>query len=85
MPFSHCRLIIILLSYFCPNPNLTWSLSILLFYNISLVFFFNNNEVFFFINIYLDSLQLALKYLKDTEVDIHNVLVITGDFNIRDS
>jgi len=27
MPFSHCRLIIILLSYICPNPNPTWSLS----------------------------------------------------------
>jgi len=29
------------------------------------------------INIYSDSLQLALKYLKDTEVDVHNVLVMT--------
>jgi len=37
------------------------------------------------INIYSDSLQLALKYLKDTEVDTHNVLIMTGDFNIRDS
>ena len=37
------------------------------------------------INIYLDSFQSALKYLKDTEVDIYNVLIIIGDFNIRDS
>jgi len=28
---------------------------------------------------------LALKYLKDTEVNINNVLIMTGDFNIRDS
>ena len=36
-------------------------------------------------NIYLDSFHSALKYLKDTEVNIDNVLVMTGDFNIRDS
>ena len=53
--------------------------------NISLVSFFNNNSVFYLINIYLDSSQIALKYLRDTEVDIQNVLVMTGDFNIRDN
>jgi len=37
------------------------------------------------INVYSDSFQLALKYLKDTEVDISNVIIMTGDFNIRDS
>ena len=36
-------------------------------------------------NIYSDSSHIALKYLKDIEVNIDNVLVITGDFNIRDS
>ena len=36
-------------------------------------------------NIYSDSSHTALKYLKDTEVNIKNVLLITGDFNIRDS
>jgi len=36
-------------------------------------------------NIYSDSSHIALKYLKDTEVNIDNTLVITGDFNIRDS
>ena len=36
-------------------------------------------------NIYSDSSHLALKYLKDIEVSIDNVLVMTGDFNIRDS
>jgi len=28
---------------------------------------------------------LALKYLKDTEVNVYNLLIMTGDFNIRDS
>jgi len=36
-------------------------------------------------NIYSDSSHLALKYLKDTEVNINNPLIMTGDFNIRDS
>ena len=36
-------------------------------------------------NIYSESSHLALKYLKDIEVNIDNVLVMIGDFNIRDS
>ena len=36
------------------------------------------------INIYSDEYQLVLKYLKNTEVNICNVLVLTGNFNIRD-
>jgi len=36
-------------------------------------------------NIYSDSSQIALKYLKDTEVNLQNVLVMTGNFNIWDS
>ena len=36
-------------------------------------------------NVYSDSSHLALKYLKDTEVNINNLLIMTGDFNIRDS
>ena len=47
--------------------------------------FFNNGDIFFIINIYLDDNQSALKYLKDTEAKITNFLIITGDFNIRDS
>ena len=37
------------------------------------------------INIYSDSSQSALKYLKDTESNIHNVIIMMDDFNIRDS
>ena len=29
--------------------------------------------------------QIALKYFKDTKVNINNVLIMTRDFNIRDS
>ena len=36
------------------------------------------------INVYSDDHQAAFKYLKDTEANIHNVLIMVGDFNIRD-
>ena len=36
-------------------------------------------------NIYSDSSYSALKYLKDTEVNISNLLIMTSDFNIRNS
>jgi len=49
------------------------------------VSFFNHGLVHFLINIYLDSSQLALKYLKNTEVNIGSILTMTGDFDIRDS
>ena len=41
--------------------------------------------ILFLINIYFNSSQLALKYLKNTEVNISNILIMNGDFNIRDS
>jgi len=47
--------------------------------------FFNNSTIFFMINIYLDSDQSTLKYIKDTEANLQNVLIMTGDFNIKDS
>ena len=53
--------------------------------DISLIFFFNNNSIFFLINIYSDLSQIALKYLKDTEVIINNILIMVGDFNIHDN
>ena len=36
-------------------------------------------------NVYSDLSHAALKYLKDTEVCIQNLLIMTGDFNIHDS
>ena len=55
------------------------------FKDILLVLFFNNNNVFWLINVYSDSSHSALKYLKDTEINIQNLLIMTGDFNIHDS
>ena len=52
--------------------------------DINLISFFNDNTYFFILNIYSDSSHTALKYLKDTEVNIDNVLIMTGDLNIRD-
>ena len=53
--------------------------------DILLVSFSNNSDIFFLMNIYFDSSHLALKYLKDTKVNIQNFLVMTGDFNIHDN
>ena len=44
--------------------------------------FFNNSLIFFMIN---DDDYSALKYLKNTEANICNVLIMVGNFNIRDS
>ena len=46
--------------------------------------FLNNSSIFYIINIYSDNHQTALKYLKDTEANLHNVLVMTENFNIKD-
>ena len=53
--------------------------------NINIISFSNNGRCHYILNIYSDSSHTALKYLKDTEVNINNVLLMTGDFNIRDS
>jgi len=36
-------------------------------------------------NVYSDSSHSALKYLKDSEANIPNLLIMTGNFNIHDS
>jgi len=46
--------------------------------------FFDSSFIYFIINVYSDNQQLALKYLKNTEVNINNVLIMTSNFNIRD-
>jgi len=53
--------------------------------DINIISFTNNDICHYILNIYSDSSHSALKYLKDTEVNINNVLLMTGDFNIRDS
>ena len=52
--------------------------------DILLISFFSKNVCYFIMNIYSDSSYSALKYLKDTKVNINNLLIMTGDFNIRD-
>ena len=59
--------------------------NILNYRDIFCISFSNQGSIFFMINVYSDLSQLALKYLKDTEVNIPNVIIMTGDFNIRDS
>ena len=53
--------------------------------DISCVFFFNQGSIYYLLNIYSNASQMALKYLKDTEANINNIFIMTGDFNIRDS
>jgi len=53
--------------------------------DVSLISFSNNNTCFYILNVYSDLSHTALKYLKDTEANINNVVLMTGDFNIRDS
>ena len=53
--------------------------------NIGRISFINNDGCHYILNVYSDSSHSALKYLKDTEANIDNVLLMTGDFNIRDS
>ena len=54
-------------------------------WDILLAFFFNDNVIYWVMNIYSDFSHSVLKYLKDTEVNIPNLLIMTGNFNIRDS
>ena len=43
------------------------------------------NYNFWLMKVYSDSSHLALKYLKDTEANIQNLLIMTSNFNIYDS
>ena len=53
--------------------------------DILLASFFNNSDIFWLMNVYSDASHSTLKYIKDTEVNIQNLLIMAGDFNIRDS
>jgi len=52
---------------------------------ILLTSFFINNELFWIMNIYSNSSHFAIEHLKDMEINICNLLIITGDFNICDN
>ena len=53
--------------------------------DILLLSFLNNGDSFWIMNIYSDSSHSVIKYLKDTELNIRNLLIMTGDFNIHNS
>jgi len=53
--------------------------------DILFISFFINNVCSYIMNIHSDASHSALKYFKNTEVSINNLLIMTGDFNIRDS
>ena len=52
--------------------------------DILLISFFINNICSFIMNIYSDASHSTLKYLKNTEMNINNLLIMTSNFNIRD-
>ena len=53
--------------------------------DMNLLFLFNYDIMCFLVNVYSDNHQSALKYLKNTEVNLNNILIMTVDFNIRDN
>ena len=54
-------------------------------HDINLIFFFNHSIICFILNIHSDDHQNILKYLKNTEINLKNILIIIGDFNIRNN
>jgi len=53
--------------------------------DINVIDFHNGQDINFIINVYSDSNQTALQILWNNTNNIGNTVVITGDFNIRDS
>ena len=53
--------------------------------NILLLSFFNRGECHFLMNIYSDDRHSAVKFILDQIIDIHNLLCMGKDFNIRDA
>ena len=53
--------------------------------DINIISFFNYSIICLILNIYSDDHQNTLKYLKNTKVNLNNILIIIEDFNIRDN
>jgi len=53
--------------------------------DINILLFYNCQDINFVINVYSDSDQIAIWALQDCTRDIRNMVVMTEDFNIRDS
>jgi len=50
--------------------------------DINLVFLLINNRCSYILNVYSDNSQTATSFLQDHELNIKNILIMTGDFNI---
>jgi len=53
--------------------------------DINVLVFHNDQDTNYIINIYSDSNQTALQVLRQNMTNIDNTIILTGDFNIRDS
>jgi len=53
--------------------------------DISILAFHSDYNINFIINIYSDSNQIALHYLRQNIINLEGTIIMTGDFNIRDS
>jgi len=53
--------------------------------NINVLFFHNEQDVNFMINVYSNSNQTALQFLSQNIVNLNNTIIMTDNFNIRDS
>jgi len=53
--------------------------------DINIISFYNGHSLNFLINVYSDEHQCVLEVLRDTPPALNNVLLMTGDFNIRDN
>jgi len=53
--------------------------------DILLLSFLNNGNSFWIMNVYSDSSHSTIKYLKNIELNIRNLLIMTEDFNIHNS
>ena len=54
-------------------------------YDINLILFFNHDIICFILNIYSNDQQNVFMYLKNTEVNLNNIIIMTEDFNIRNN
>jgi len=68
---SNSPQVIIYINIYISSLHFNLQNDILNYRDISYISFFNQGSILFLINVYLDSSQLALKYLKDTEVNLN--------------
>jgi len=60
-------------------------LDIINHHDINVLAFHNDWDTNYIINIYSDSNQMALQALWQNMTNMNNTIILTGDFNIRDS